>query len=322
MSVKINPNDPTRALVGMSFLNTVFVFVITNNGTNFALASSMDNGQSVGFGKSVTWLTESQAAILVSTYSLDYLTWYSSNVYLYTSLNSTIVPSLPTAIIPNSQQPLPSTINSILIRTVSTPQSLAVLDTAGGVMLILAEPPGYYASTDITNSPVAASMPFISYPAICIPGTYKFDTGVHRCVLCPSGSRNPGYIAATSCINCSPTRFCPLGAVYDMDSTSTASLSQTYAYPRSPDMVVFEDILLINMFSLGFSTHCLIGSPMFWTLILLGIFLLAAIIIVLMNWYVHPRKSEQWRTKIKNIFRSTDLVVSFHLQLFIIYKIL
>jgi hypothetical protein len=241
---------------------------------------------------------------------------------LYTSLNSTILPSLPTAIIPNSQQPLPSTINSYLIRTVSTPESLAVLDVVGDVMLILPEPPGYYASTDTANSPVAASMPVVSYPAICIPGTYKSDTGVNPCALCPSGSRNPGDTAATSCINCSSTSFCPLGAVYDVDSTSIASLSQTYAYPRSPDMIVFEDILLMNMFSLSFSTHCLIVSPMFWTLILLGIFLLAAIVIVLMNWYVHPQKSEQWRTKIKNAFQSTDLVVSFHLQLFIIYKIL
>jgi hypothetical protein len=240
---------------------------------------------------------------------------------LYTSLNSTILPSLPTAIIPNSQQPLPSTINSKLIRIISTPESLAVLDTAGGVMLISSEPPGYYASTNTITSLVTAAMPVVSHPAICIPGTYKFDTGVHPCALCPSGSRNPGDIAATSCVNCSSTSFCPLGAVYDMDSTSTASLSQTYAYPRSPDMVVFEDILLINMFSLGFSTHCLIVSPMFWTLILLGIFLLAAIVIVLMNWYVHPRKSEQWRTTIKNVFQSTDLVVSFHLQLFIIYFI-
>jgi hypothetical protein len=104
MSVKINSNNPTQAIVGMSFLNTVFPFVIKNNGTNLTLASSMDNGQSLGFAKSATWLTESQAAVLVSTYSLDYLTWYSSNVYFHTSLSSTILPSLPTVMIPNSQQ--------------------------------------------------------------------------------------------------------------------------------------------------------------------------------------------------------------------------
>jgi hypothetical protein len=87
-------------------------------------------------------------------------------------------------------------------------------------MLILAEAPSYYASTDTTNSPVAAAMPVVSHPTICISGTYKSDTG---------------DTAARSCINCSSTSFCPLGAVYDMDSTSIVSLPQAYAYPRSSD---------------------------------------------------------------------------------------
>ena len=143
MSVNINSDDPTRVLIGMPFLNTVFLFLVTNNGTNLTLASSIDNGPFIGFGKSVTWLTTSQAAILVSTYSSDYQTWYSSNIYLYLSLTNTILPSSPSAIIPNSQQPIPSTINSKLIRIISTPESLAVLDTDGGVILILAESPGY-----------------------------------------------------------------------------------------------------------------------------------------------------------------------------------
>jgi hypothetical protein len=316
MSVKINIDDPTQALVGMSFINTVFLFSITNNGTNLILASSMSNGQSLGFGKSVTWLTKVQAAILVSTYSLDYLTWYSSNIYVYTSFNSTSIPSLPTAVIPNAQQPLPSTINSKLIHIISTPESLAVLDIVGGVILILAEPPGYYASTDTSNSPVAASMPFISHQMTCIGGTYKSDTGVHPCVLCPSGSRNPGGVMATSCINCSSTGFCPLGAVYDMDPTSIASISQAYAYPRSPDMVIFEDILLENMFSLGSTSHCLIVSPIFWTLILVGIFLLLFVFMASMNCYVQQPKRDRWRTRIKKVFQRTDLVVSFNLKLF------
>jgi hypothetical protein len=304
----------------MSFLNTVFLFSITNSGTNLVLASSMNKGHLLGFGKSVTWLTQSQAAILFSSYSLDYVTWYSSNIYVYTSLSGTTIPSTPTAVIPNAQQPLPSTINSKLIKIISTPESLAVLDIDGGVLGILAQPPGYYASTDTSNSPIAASMPVVSYPVTCIGGTYKSDTGVHPCALCPSGSRNPGDAAATSCINCSSTSFCPLGAVYDMDSTSIASLSQAYAYPRSPDMVIFEDILLQNMFSFGSTAHCLVVSPMFWTVILLAIFLLLFIFIASMNFCVQPPKRDQWRTRIKNIFQRTDLLVSFNLQLFIIYS--
>jgi hypothetical protein len=314
MSVKINSDDPTRVLVGMPFLNTVFLFSISNNGTSITLASSIDNGQSVGFGKSVTWLTTSQAAILVTTYSLDYSTWISSNIYLYTSLNNTILPSLPSAVFPNTQQPLPSTINSNLIQIISTPESLGVLDTDGNALLILAEPPGYYASTDTANAPIAATMPVVSYAATCIAGTYKSDTGVHPCSLCPSGTKNPGGMAAMSCINCSSTSFCPLGAVYEIDSSSLVSISQAYAYPRSPDMDVYEDLLLVNMFSMGSTGHCLVVSPIFWVLMLLIIFVLLLFGMASLNWCVQPPKRDQWRTTIKRIFLRTDLIVSINMS--------
>ena len=51
MSAKVNSDDPTRVLVGMPFLNTVFLFVVGNNGASLTLASYIDNGQSVGYGK-------------------------------------------------------------------------------------------------------------------------------------------------------------------------------------------------------------------------------------------------------------------------------
>jgi hypothetical protein len=294
----------------MPFLNTVFLFVISNNGTNLTLASYIDNGQSVGYGKSVTWLTNSQAAILVSTYSSDYSTWYSSQVYLYTSLNSTSIPSSPSAVIFNSQQPLPSTINSQLIQITSTPESLAILDIDGGVVLVLAEAPGSYASTDTTNSPIAASMPVVSYSASCIAGTYKPDSGVHPCILCPSGSRNPGGNNAISCITCSPDSFCPLGAAYELNSTLLTSVSQAYAYPRSPDLTLFDDILIQNMFSLGSTPHCVAVSPIFWTLMVLILCSLLLIGMTTLHWCFPPQKRDKYRNVIKKIFEKTDLIVS------------
>ena len=44
MSVDINSANPTRVLVGIPILNTVFVFSIDNNGTKLTLVSSLDNG--------------------------------------------------------------------------------------------------------------------------------------------------------------------------------------------------------------------------------------------------------------------------------------
>ena len=310
MSVKINPDDPTRVLVGMAFINTVFLFVVNNDGTSLTLTSSIDNGRSTGFGKSVTWLTNSQAAILASTYSLNYETWYSSKVYLYTSLNDTTIPSSPSAVIPNPQQPIPSTINSELIRMVSTPASLGILDIDGGGIIILNEPPGYYASTDTTYFSVAAAMPVISYSKECIGGTYKPDSGVHPCMLCPSRSRNEGQIASISCTMCSSDGFCPLGAVYEISLNTITSISQASAYPRSPERTGFEDILLNNMFSLSTTSRCLLVSPVFWTLILLLVFIILLITMASLNCCVKPSQRDQFRSVVKSIFQRTDLVVS------------
>jgi hypothetical protein len=180
----------------------------------------------------------------------------------------------------------------------------------------LAEQPGSYASTDTSNSPIAASMPFVSYPSICIPGTYKSNSGVEPCTLCPSGTRNQGSAGntsnqgGTSCTNCSPTSFCPLGAVYELGSSVLISVSQAVAYPRTPDLDVFEDLLITNMFALGATPHCIVVSPIFWSLIVAIPILLILICMSSLHLCVQPPTHDRWRTTIKNIFERTDLVVS------------
>ena len=310
MSVKLNGDDGTRVLVGMPFLNTVFLFQVSNNGMNFTLASSISYEKSAGFGKSVAWLSSTQAAILYSAYSLDHTTFYWSKVYVYTCLNDTNLSSSPTAVIPNSRQPLPSTINANFIRMISTPSTVAILDQVGGVLLIRSESPGSYASTDTTKSPVAAAMPVVSHGMPCIGGTFKHDAGIHPCSLCPAGSRSSGKIGAVACVNCSADAFCPLGAVYKVDRASLMSLSQAVPYPRSPELTVFEDLLINNMVSFGSTPHCRRISPMFWTVILLVLVLLMLLGMASLNLCVEEPRRDRWRSMIKHVFLRTDLVVS------------
>ncbi|CAF4570430.1 unnamed protein product [Rotaria sp. Silwood2] len=308
MSVNINVDDPTRILIGMPFLNTVFLFILSNNGTTLTWVSSIYNGRSVGYGKSVTWLTGSQAAILVSTYSFDHSTWYASQIYLYTFVNDTNQIISPTAIIPNAQQPLPTTINPKLIQIVSSPASLAILDTDGGVLLIVPTEPGYYSSSDIRKSAIAAAMPIVSHSTKCIGGTFKNDTGIHPCVLCPSGSHNTGQEPGLSCLNCSSNSFCPLGAVYEIESTILMSRSQAYAFPRSPEMELYEDILLTNIFLIGSTAHCVRVSPIFWSFMIAIFASICIIFVASLHRFIHPEKGEKCRNTLKAIFRRTDLV--------------
>lgn len=311
MSVKINQlENSTRLLVAMPFLNTVFLFSIGNSATSLQLMNSMENGRSVGFAKSVTWLTADQAAFLVSTYSSDYQTWSSSKIYLYTKFTSTTIPSVPTALIPNAQQPLPSTINGEWIRMVSVSGSLALLDKNGGALIVLSQAAGYFAGTDSDFSPVTASMPVVSYTSPCLSGTYKTEKGIHPCTLCPAGSKNPSMFGATVCINCSSDNFCPLGSVDEFNYARLESVSQATTYPSSPDLDVFEDILLYNMVSFGSDSNCLHVSPMFWILILCAIVIILLGVMASMNLWMNPEKRDLWHDKIKHFFQRTDLVVN------------
>jgi hypothetical protein len=192
MSVDINPFDPTRVLVGMPSTNTLILFTVGNRGTTITLTTFIDNGGNLGFGKGVAWLALNQAAVLNSAYSLDYSTWFSSQVYLYTNANATSLGAAVTAMIPNSQQPLGTTISPLMINIISTPTSLAILDGKGGILFFLATLPGYYASTDTSKLLGTATMPVISQQVTCIGGTYKNESGVHPCFPCANGSKNPG----------------------------------------------------------------------------------------------------------------------------------
>ena len=309
MSVKINMNDGSRVLVGMPFLNTVFMFVVNSTSMTLSMVNSRSIGQAVGYGKSVSWLSANQAAILVSIYTSDYQTWISSQVFVYTTLNGTDVPSTPVAIIPNAQQRVPATVSAQWIRTASTASSLVVLDGDGRVFMLLTEQPGYYASTTFVTSADIITNAIVSRSTPCIGGTFKSDTGVHPCSLCPSRSRNLGGIPASTCSDCSANSFCPLGAVFEVNATAFVARSQTVAYPRSPEMTIFEDVLLHNMFTFGPTGHCLAVSPIFWSLILLLIVTVLLISMASLNFCVQLEKRERWRTNIWSVFQRTDLVV-------------
>ncbi|CAF4692707.1 unnamed protein product, partial [Rotaria magnacalcarata] len=62
MSVDINNYNPTRVLVGVPCVNTVFHFIVGGGGTTLNLTDQRSSGNSVGFGKGVAWIASDQAA--------------------------------------------------------------------------------------------------------------------------------------------------------------------------------------------------------------------------------------------------------------------
>jgi len=303
MSVSINP-AATQVLVGIQVMNTVFLF--SYNTTTLTLVTSVDNRQGIGFGKGVAWLSDTlnSFAILANVYSASYV-WSSSKIYIYNSplTNS----STPISIFPNIQQPLYSVMSSVFLNIITTPTDLVLLDDQSNIFVIVSVPSGYYAST---IGPDVEIVPAFSSQLPCIPGTYKNVTGIRRCLLCPTGTKNDGTNPTiTTCVDCASNTFCPLGSTTDSISNDQLSnVTQATAYPKSPDIILLDDILFLTMFSIGSTARCVALSPIFWTLIVAGIAILIAIVMFVIKYCVKNPKVKDKHKKLEKIFQKTDII--------------
>ncbi|UJR37191.1 hypothetical protein I4U23_029899 [Adineta vaga] len=315
MSVSINNNGDV--LVGVQSMNTVYhLYVDPINLTKIIFKSSRiasTTKSGLGFGKKVAWLDDTTAVILANNVSLDYTDWYSSKIEIYdlsggNELNNTQEPfsSFPTAI----QSRYSIFTNHIILMAASYNRSIIFMDSAGSVYIVLPSPSGYYSATHIGN--VLGPNVYFSSPSLCPAGFIKqgsaqgkhlFDT----CAICPVGTYNPGTVNTTNiCIACDTTKyFCPFGSVAEIPLEYTKQISQAVAFPKSPDITGFEDILLLNMFNTNFETNCLVTTPFFWTLLMISI---AIVFLVTMGILKLSGKCENFRTKVEMIFKHFDII--------------
>ena len=301
MSISIS--DHGDVLVGMQFINRVFLFSVNIiNPINLIYESRNTNGRSLGNGKAVAWLENGGlAAILVSSYTLNYQ-WLSSQVYLYDMTSSTYNSnSTPISVFPNNHQTLPTRLSSVILNIIASSSSLAVLDDRGHIVILIPTPAGYYLSVKDTGSTV-----LITSPEPCISGTYKNRSGITDCILCPRGTKNPGRFT-TSCIPCSPGSFCSLGAADEVPESVLETTLQVLAYPKSPESTIFEEILLENVFSIR-PGRCVLISPLFWTLIVASVGLIIVVINILLKFFIKHPKSKRIGKLLTRLFKHTDLI--------------
>ena len=300
MSVSINEHG--NVLVGMQFLNRVFLLSAkTRQPTQLIFLSRHTNGRTLGNGKSITWLQNGIAALLVNVYTLNY-EWISSQMHVYavedSGFNSN---STPLSVFPNNHEKLPSILDPVFISIVSSPSALALLDARGHVLIFPPTPPGSYLVIEETGT-----TPLVSSSRICMPGTYKNQSGIHDCTLCPPGTKNPGSFP-TACIPCSPQSFCPLASVNEVSNSSLETVLQAIPYPKSPDSVIFDEILIQNMFSIG-SGRCVWISPLFWTLVVASIGILIIAVMGILKHCIKDPRGRKLRSLMKCVFRHTDLI--------------
>ncbi|CAF2978724.1 unnamed protein product [Rotaria sp. Silwood2] len=301
MSISINNRGDV--LVGMQFINRIFVFSVNiSDPTQLIYISRNTNGRSLGNGKSVAWLDNgNMAAILINTYSLNYQ-WSSSQIYFH-DMRSSIYNSnsTPLSIFPNYHQLLPQSFSPIFLNIVSSSTSLALMDDNGNLLIFIATSAGFYPSV-----PATGSVPLITSPQPCPPGMYKDKLGINDCILCPTGTKNPGD-STIQCISCAPDTFCPLGSVSEISESALETIAQLIAYPKSPESTIFDEVLIQNMFHIG-SNRCLLVSPLFWTLIVASLAILVIIVLKMLKCFVNHKTYAQIKNRIHCIFKKTDLI--------------
>jgi hypothetical protein len=315
--LSLSINNQGDILFGVQSMNTVFhLYVDPANPASFIFKGSRIYSTtipSIGFGKNVGWLDNTTAVILANNVSLDYTFWYSSQIEIYDLSNGNELSDTqqPYSSFPTAQQSMYSMLTGrILLMTASYAGSVIFMDSNGQVYIILPSSSGYYTQTNVGNT--LGPGIYFSSSALCSDGTfsngftggkYLFDT----CQPCPQGTfRSTATNITGGCVPCNTALyFCPFGAVAEVPLSYIDQISQAVAFPQSPDLTGFEDILLLNMFNTNFQTNCLVTTPFFWTLIMLGV---AAIILITMAIIRLSGKCENFRTKIESIFRHLDII--------------
>jgi hypothetical protein len=278
-----------HVLIGIQSLNTVLLYSL--NDTYNPISTRQNGVGLMGYGKSVAWLdtTGEKAVILANSYMYSTYQWISSSVHIYDVESDGFSDSTqPIYVYPNGQQVLIQVMDPTFLRLSCSPAgNLGVLDRLGNGVGIIAAPPSSYPNTNISV--------YSTSPIPCNRGTGRNYSGIELCSPYPASS------------NCSEDLFCPYGAVGEVPYSEFQSIEQNQDYPESPENVVFDDLLMQNMFTLNFnSIHCLLVSPLTWVVLVMIIGFTVAIIMTISEASCPHHQSK--RHCVKEIFKKMDLI--------------
>lgn len=313
------------AAIGAPHLNRVVIAEIPDSLENetsydidlelnqFSLYASVSSGI-LGYGRSVTWLDDrGTLAVLVETSTNQ--VWSTSDVRVYSNISysTTITDAIPDFVFPNNQQTLGNYLSELkpgFIQILSQSTNLLVLTNVHRLLYIPKVGPGQNAVL-LTSRSNLFTYVFEANP--CLSGTYKNDTSIGPCTVCPPQTKNPrngDTFPVTECLPCEPTSFCPLGATNDLNLTEFLPYIQTFTYLDSPSTDNFDDLLLINLFTLGNKLQCIVISPVFWMIVTI---IFCFIIWLVMHFLkIYERRGMKsfgsHRKRAKNFFKHVDVI--------------
>ncbi|CAF1287929.1 unnamed protein product [Rotaria sp. Silwood1] len=303
MSVSINPTRH-MAIVGLPIENYVILLSINTTSLyysewtlNVTARYATVHNAIVGMGRSVVWLDNATVAITVLT--VPDRPWSELEVWVY---DIDKLSKGPLFAFPNNQQIISLGLPRFL-HMLSWSGNLLILTDKDIVLFVPSTLAGFSSVWDIYPS----SNNIIFNPTQCVAGTYKNTSNFGPCTVCPPQTKNPGKQPCTECELCAPTSFCPLGSVDDVSLDVYPSYTQTFSYPDSLDINNYDDLLVQNIFTIGYSRRCIVISPLFWTIIVI---ILCYIVWFLMTLPKRCKysKGHSHRKRIKRFFKKTNIV--------------
>ncbi|CAF3390178.1 unnamed protein product [Rotaria socialis] len=296
-----------KILVGVQRLSTFVCIEKQRSSLNVTNSYQLSYPDATSFGRVVQWADDTSIAVLVDN---PYVTpWSTSEIFVYSERSVTL--TTPVFAFPNSQQILGSRLSSPSFSRfgITNGGNMAILTDTGNILVVPLAPAGYVSAWVDTT---ALTFVFYFRQQLCIGGTYKNHSSLGSCQICGPRTMNPGTLLSgvlqcIPCSNSSSTSLCPLASLADVDSSKVPSYSQAVAYPETSDTTDMEDILLINVFQLSSDSSCLVISPIFWTMITIGI---CVSILVLMAAIKHCgcENFTKYRKRAKEIFKHTDII--------------
>jgi hypothetical protein len=295
-----------QILVGVQRLNSIVTLENLGTSLNVTQVNTLSYPDASSFGRVVAWADDTTMAVLI----LDpgEISWSQSQIFVYDVASVTLTTPLFT--FPNNQQILGSRLSYPFFARfgITTTGNMAILTGDANYLIIPVASAGYASNWVDTTARVFV---FYFQPETCIGGTYKNNSGLGPCQICPPHTRNPGTLAyaVLQCIPCSNTTnsFCPLASLMDIDLSTVSTYSQVLAYPETADTTNIEDLLVENMFQISSNQHCLIISPLLWTLVVSGVCILILIIMMVIK-HCGCQQYSSCRKRAQIIFKHTDII--------------
>ena len=297
----------SKVLLGVHRLSSIIVLENHNSSLRIIRTHTLAYPDASSFGRVVDWADDTTIAVLVqNAFSAS---WSKTQILFYNE--DSVLLTTPLFTFPNSQQILGSRLSSPSFArfSITIGGNMGILTDNADILIIPVAPAGYVS----TWIPTAERV-FVFYfePNPCIGGTFKSHTNLGPCQICPPGTRNPGTLAhgALACIPCSRSSsnsFCPLASLADIDLSTMPAYNQAVAYPETADTTDIDDLLMKNMFQINSDPHCLVISPLLWTLAVSGMCLFILLFMVVIK-LCGCQQCIKYRKRVKNIFKHTDII--------------